>query len=242
MGRTLNRKALAELLDKDPAQITRWTTAGMPHDVVADVKRYDADECRAWIQSHVRERSVRAEPASAPAPLPTSAIEPEPVRELSPQEIELLAVLENPQASSIDRAAAGFRLAGLAVANAYRAGQVSPQQLESLKKQGEELRKSEDAYLALAQKRGDLIERSVAKTVAGQIAQRLVQLLSNLENTLATQLEIWRDDKSFSAAPTDTRQRLVRAWFADQAKQIRRLAADDFEAMIQAEETEQSGG
>lgn len=238
MGRTLNRKALAEMLDKDPAQLTRWTAAGMPHDLVAGVKLYDASECRAWIQSNVRERSVRAEPTAAPSPLPTSAIEPEPVRELSPQEIELLDVLENPQASSIDRAAAGFRLAGLAVANAYRAGQVSPQQLESLKKQGEELRKSEDAYLALAQKRGELIERATAKMVAGQIAQRLVQLLSNLENTLATQIEIWRDDPGFNTQPTDTRQRLVRAWFEDQAKNFRRLSADDFEQMIQLEETD----
>jgi len=245
MARTLNLKALSEALGLDKGQLSRESNRpGFPFDKVSGVRLFDAEEVRAWRVANVKPSRRRgtgqslqvqaadASPIAASSPAGSGEIPSPP--ELSAHEKELMRVLEDPQASEVSRAEAGFAIAGIAAAAAYRRGEMGVQHLENLKKQGEELRKAKADYIDLAERRGELIERDVAQELAGDLALRLVTILSNVENALATRFEIWMADPAFQALPTEQRQQQIRSWFEDQARTLRELEAAEIDALIES--------
>ena len=245
MGRTLKRKALAEALGKDPAQITRWTQRGMPHDVIGGDNFYNAAECAEWISKNVSEkpRGAKAESPTLPlagAPAATIATPPTP-RELNDQERQFVKVLADPEATEVQRAEASYALACLTVSQGYESGKLGTKQLEDLKKQSEELRHVREAYIDLAERSGELISRDVAKAVAGGLAQRVLNILNTVENSIGTQIEIWLADESFRLLGTEERTRQVRQWFEVQARAARDTEAATIDKMIQEQVQERSG-
>lgn len=254
MERTLNRKALAEELDKDAGQITRWTKSGMPHNRIGRNPRYNAAECRAWIAEHVHERpdlkkreQAPAMPAAVSPSLPlleSAALAPVIVPTKPPQIVPGLpadhplmkTLLSNERPNPMAMAEAVLSVATRQVALKAQAGEISAQQLDSVSKALEELRRSQAAWMEISADRGQLIQRDVALAVCGQMAQRLKECVDRIVNSLSQQVEVWTQDPAFSL-PTDStgRNRLVRAWVENFARDIRRLEAEEIDKMIERE-------
>lgn len=141
--------------------------------------------------------------------------------------------------------------AGLASASrrfAERApGSSASRLLEDLGEALKALRITEDAYLELAKRRGELIERDVAKAVVGAMARRFVLACQRLEVRAAGQVELWLADEKLRAMSVDERARVVRAFVAEQTKQARleesaAAAAAEIEHMVAAEIADRKGG
>jgi hypothetical protein len=238
MARTLTLKALADVLAAERGQsaeslnvqLCRWSRRpGFPVDRKRGAKPlFDLDEVRAWLDANTRSRRPELQSSAIPQPLPA--------RELDAHEAALVRVLEDPGATDLERAEAGYALASKIVATAHRAGNLGVQQLENLKKQGEELRKAKADAIDLAERRGELIGQDIAKAVAGALVLRLLEILNNIENMLATQFEIWMADQAFRALATDERTRRVRAWLEDYARTLRQAEYEVVIAAIKREE------
>lgn len=104
----------------------------------------------------------------------------------------------------------------------------------------EELRKGAGGYLKLAQEKGDLIRRDVAKAVIGQLAQRAIRVLERYEVQLAQRVEAWFGDPAFKALSSEERARVVRAWAVDQTQSVRSVEAAEVEKLVAAEVEEQA--
>lgn len=183
---------------------------------------WDLDEVRSAIAANVRQRGKA-----------TSGARPR----VAPDDPLLLALTDS-DSDPLTIARTAARLAARAVAEGLVGGRPGARDLDNLKRTLEELRRSEEDYMALEVRRGELIERDVAKAVAGGLAQRLIEILNNVEAMLPTQFEIWAGDESFMEETTERRARQIRDWFDAQAVALRSTTADSIEAMIQTEATD----
>lgn len=215
---------IARALGVDRSTPKRW--ASEPWFPPRGAHGWNVEAVRVAAESAGRLRRV-SRPAMlgatlAPGVVQSSAIlEPLPARELDEHEASLMRVLEDPAATDLARAEAGYALASKIIASAYRAGNIGGQQLDNFKKQGEELRRAKTDAIDLAERQGELISRDIAKAVAGALILRLLEILNNVENMLATQFEIWLADEAFRALSTDDRARQIRAWFDAYARVLR---------------------
>ena len=189
---------------------------------------WDLDEVRAAIASNVNRRKG-ADEDKVPD---TSRFE---------SDDPLIQALRSSESKPIDIARAAVRLAARKFAYNLETGRIGMRDLDDLKRALEELRRSEEAYVELAERRGELIERDVAKAVAGGLALRLVGILNEVENALAVQVEIWLEDAQFRKLTTDARSRQVREWFDKRSRLIRSADANEVEAMIVGEVQERNG-
>ena len=142
--------------------------------------------------------------------------------------------------SALNVTRAAMKLAARRVADAAVTGRIGAGDLDDLKKSLQELRQAETGYIELGKQRGELIERSVAKACAGHLALRLIQVLGTLENSIATQVEIWLSDEALKSLSTEQRGRQVRQWFEQQSHAARDQEADAIESMIKNEVKEQA--
>lgn len=145
----------------------------------------------------------------------------------------VLATSKNPE--EIAQANVQLVARGLATAES-----LAPKDVLSMKAALEELRKGAAGYLELRKKKGEVIERDVAKVVIGQMARRAVAVLERYEVQLAQRVELWLADASFLTAPSEERARIVRAWASSATQDVRRTEAEDVERLIAAEVKEQS--
>lgn len=137
----------------------------------------------------------------------------------------------------LEIARAAARLASRATA--APTGLALVEALESLKRTLAELRMCEADFLELAKKKGEVIERDVAKVCMGKLSARFVLALERLETRLAGQVELWVSGNTLPEAPED-RSRVVRKWIVDQTAALRTEESSPearaaLEAMIQAE-------
>lgn len=246
MARTLNLKALSAALGVDKGQLSKeMKRPGFPFDLIADHKVCDAEEVRAWRAANIKPsmRRTRAvvqtianqSDVAAPLPAPTGVPAAPVARALTDQERKLASVLADPDAGDVEKAAASYAIACLKVSRGYESDKLGARELDDLKKQSEELRRVRSEFMTLAERRGELIERDVAKAVAGALVHRLLTILVTVENSMPTQFEIWLADKAFIDQGTEQRAQQIRKWFCDQARSLRTTEADAIEALIKNE-------
>jgi len=238
--------ALAEALGFHKSRISQLRK--MPWFPDPGPDGWEVDRVRAAIAANVKGRRGkgkpgprRGQPAPPPAPPPPAWLAgPTPGEPLDPREAELVRVLEEgDDPAQLAKAAAQAAARDLA---AVRAGErdAGARDIESLAKALSELRQTERALLDLRQRRGELIERTVARATAGAIALKFTRALANLEAMLSTQVEVWLADPAWRDGAADIRRREIRNWVQDQARELRELVADDIdEAAEQLESGQQ---
>ena len=96
------------------------------------------------------------------------------------------------------------------------------------------LRKTEAGYLEMAQRRGALIERDVAKACMAAVTRRFVLACERLEVRIASQMELWLVDPGLRALSPGERVKVVREWVRVQTKQAR-LGETEAEARAEIE-------
>ena len=143
-----------------------------------------------------------------------------------------IALLMSGEAEAIDIARTSVQLAARTYAANISQDGAGARDLDNLKRALEELRRSEEGYLDLAERRGNLIQRHVAIAVVGQLVTRMVELLNTVEHLLATQVEIWHEDRRREDLPVEERRALVREWFNDQVRALRTTETDQIEELI----------
>lgn len=105
----------------------------------------------------------------------------------------------------------------------------------------EEARKGASGYLKIAQERGELVKRTVAKVVIGDVVQRAVRILERYEVELAARVEAWFGDEKFRAMTSEERARAIRAWAQAKTHDLRSTEAKEIEDLVAAEVKEQAG-
>lgn len=228
-ARTLKLKELAAALGVDAGQLSRETKrAGFPCDIVAGSKLFSVDEVRAW-----REANIRIRPKPVQAPELESKSEPpkaEPPPKPAPE--ALTRILGDAATSPIARARAAEQLAAWRVSEAAAGGVLGGREIEALSRAGEELRRAEQDYIAIAREREELIERTIAVQCMGALCMRLVSDLNKVEHALAVQVEIWRGETSFNELSTEKRAGVIREWFQHLANETRELTVKELDGMI----------
>lgn len=126
------------------------------------------------------------------------------------------------------------------VARSIARADLSVKHVIAMKSALEELRKGASGYLEIAKKRGELIERDVAKVVLGQLARRAIAVLERYEVQLAQQVEAWVSDGAFLAKGSEERARVVRAWAIGYTHECRKVEANTIEDLVAAEVKEQA--
>jgi hypothetical protein len=154
--------------------------------------------------------------------------------EVTDADAQVLASADHP----VELVKAAVRLAARRLARDPKASR--SKLLDDLNKAVDNLRLTEQGFLELTIRRGELIERDVAKACMGALARRFVLACERLEVRVAAQVELWLADEKLRALSTDERGRAVRAWVAQQTKQARLGETDDaareeIEKMIAAE-------
>ena len=256
MARTLNNKELAAALGVDAGLLSRWAKRdGFPCDTVKGVRLADAGEVRAWIDTNIRPRKAgggappetlpllasaeapRApeKPAEKRAPTPPSPPKIPAQTPLAMESDPLVQALKMRGGDPLEMSRAAVGLMARQIATQATAGTISAPQLDSLKKSLEELRRSEEAYLELATRRGELLEREHAKAICGDMANRLNMCLDRIINQLARQIELWLIDDKFKTTDTEGRGRQVRTWIETTCTEVRRLEAEEIDRLIEQE-------
>lgn len=121
-----------------------------------------------------------------------------------------------------------------------RAGTLTAGHAIAMKATMEEARKSAAGYLKLAQERGELIKRDVAKTVIGGIVRRSVLILERYEVELAQRVEAWLGDEKFRSMTSEERARAVREWAVEKSYALRKIEATELERLVADEVKEQA--
>jgi len=174
------------------------------------------------------------QPATSPAENPAAS------SKYDGADDDLLAVLNSKESSALQQNRAAFQLASRRLARAQRADEVSPNDFEGFKKAAQELRNAESAYIELEKQRRDLIPRHEVRAIVGECAARLVQVLSSLETSLATEVSIWLADKSFVQSSADERSRRVRRFVREKTITARTDEAGTIEKLIDSQHDDDS--
>lgn len=183
---------------------------------------WPVEKCQAAFESHVarrvdgRGRKRRDRPASS-----------------APDEIVLSpGALTDPASTPLEVTRATMRLIAAQLSAQASSGSIDEVTCRALKQALEELRRAEKAYIDLAERTGELVQRDAAKAAIGRVTQRLCAALEDIESTIAARVERWLGDSGWLAMPTENRGREVRRWVAGRARELRETTADDIEAMI----------
>lgn len=138
----------------------------------------------------------------------------------------------------VEQARAAVALASKRLAAANASGE--SQALEDLHAALAGLRNTEKAFMDLAERRGELVDRDILKQLVGEAVSRGVSVLERYEAQLANRVEEWVGDSAFLSATSEERTRIVRAWAREQADSVRSMTADELEKMIAAEVEERA--
>lgn len=208
---------------------------------------WDVEACRAAYRLNVTPPEERAGGLPAVAASPPGASS-EPARPIPPApppkpldaRAQALVDTLRRDADPLDMARAAVRLVASKFADGVEARQLGARAVAELTDAMEELRRTEAACLEQARKRGDLIERDVAKAVAGALARRYVLSCERIGMRFASQVELWIADEAFREATSDERGLAVAAWAREQTRQARLAETDDevraaIEALVVAE-------
>lgn len=144
---------------------------------------------------------------------------------------DVLATSKDP----LELARAGLQIEARRLAEDVRQGRDTGAS-SPFKKSLEELRRTEQGYLEIAVTSGKLIERDVAKALAGNVAARFIAALDRYEAAGAKQVEIWLSDPEFTKLDSEGRGQKIRAWFREKSRAARRVEAADLERWVVEEQ------
>jgi hypothetical protein len=151
-----------------------------------------------------------------------------------PADAASIEVLMSDKASALDFSRAAAQLAARRVARAARHDTLGVNEIESLKVVLQELRNAESDYLALQARRDELIPRDTVREMVGETIARCVRDMEILENSIATEFEVWLADPVVREAPADDRARAIREFVAKTCREVRQTHADGVDALLQA--------
>lgn len=194
---------------------------------------------RGWDLTEVqRAMEAREAPSSSDRPEGEDDGEEEEPRASSPIGTDDLQVLEA-GTDPVAIARTAMRIASRQLAEA------GPREkrgsLESLKRTLEELRRTDQGFMAIARERGELIDLEIAKTLVGEAVTRAIRVLERYEVLLASKIESLLADATFAALSPEERARSVRSWAREQTYSLRTMQADELDRMIAAEAAERAG-
>lgn len=138
---------------------------------------------------------------------------------LSEHELAFIETLADPNASPVDKGRATYNLATLRMSAAAREGSVSGSMLAEISRALQELRRSEEAYMDIEVRRGDLVPLEMCQEIVGELVRRLNDACNRLMARLSTEVEIWR----ISDRPPEERKRTIRTWVATQFNEVKEL-------------------
>lgn len=213
---------LARALSVDKATVSRWRTE--PWFPKQDARgRYDVPEIRRLAAANGKRVSAAA-PGGDHAGV--SADHPD------------IVTLRSGTATPAQIRDAALHILAKRFADGAVSGKGGIKDGDNISRALEELRRGEQADFELAVKRGEYIPRDTAKALGGALALKLVAILNTLENTLAAQVEQWQVDPEFQALGTDAKRLKIRTWIEAQGRALRTIGADELEALIRSEESE----
>lgn len=207
-----------------------WFPPGPPWDVDAVREIIDRNRQRAP-RGHAkpRARAPRKASKSKAGKAPTTHAARKPKIDYPEP---LLATLEDPNSDAVAIGTAAVQLSALRFASGLRSGDGGFRDLTELKQSLEELRRARADYLKLGISQGELVTRTTAKALAGQLVQQLLQILANVEALLPVQVEIWMATPAFRDLKPEKRRVTVTHWFRGHAHELRESGADDLEKML----------
>lgn len=153
------------------------------------------------------------EPGAAPNTTTNAAIV------LDPNELAYINTLADPNASPVDKGRATYNLATLRLSRMAREGAISGAMLSEISKSLQELRRSEEGYMQIEERRGDLVPLPLCQEIVGELVRRLNDVCSKLSSLLGTEIEVWMT----SNASSTERRRTIRAWLQHQMHELRTL-------------------
>lgn len=199
---------LAEALSRNKGYVSRLSKQPWFPQRGED-NSWDVEACQRAIAANLAQRG-RNKPAEAPPP----------VKALAAKDDQLVLALHGAETTEVQALEAAFRLATRHLANAATEGLLGAHDLQNITRASEELRRAKDAALDLDLRQGAVITRDQALAALGLLVGRLQTILNSVESLLGTQVEIWREDPHLHQLPTKDRARLVREWFAGQARNL----------------------
>jgi hypothetical protein len=251
--------ALGRALGVGPQQLNGESRReGFP--IVVDTpgeRRFDVEAVRAWRLANVKPNPAgrRGRPPRLGIPMPATQGDVSP--ELKPESApvarslwnEPLAKDDDPfivsmrsgSATALDITRAAVQMLSRQMANEAVTGRVSAPTQDSFKKSLAELRAAESGYVELERSMRNLIPRAEVEGLVGACVSRLIRALGMIENAIATEVNLWVSDSAFARMAADERGRLVRAFVAKQANEVRRMEADGVQKMIDGERADEDG-
>jgi len=185
--------------------------------------RYDVEEVRKWREANVKPRAPARE-RPTPAKLADGAL----ARADDPF---ILAMMSgDADALTINRAA--MQMASRRVALGAVSGTLGANDLDGLKKTLQELRAAEAGYIELEKSKAKLVDEATVLEIVGACCARLVRCVTVLENSMATEVNLWTADPAFRDAPTEERTRIVREFVKRTCRAVRQLEAAEVRKMV----------
>jgi len=209
--------------------------AACPFRKYAGRIQYDMARLPQWIQQQKSDKSPRAPTAGIIAsrgatPSMVAGVSDNSLSILSKHEIAFINTLADPHASPVDKGRATYNLATLRMSAAAREGSVSGSMLAEISRALQELRRSEEAYMDIEVRRGDLVPLEMCQEIVGELVRRLNDACNRLMSRLATEVEIWR----ISNRPPDERKRTIRSWVATQFNEVKELESKSTAKALEA--------
>ena len=86
--------------------------------------------------------------------------------------------------------------------------------------------------LEIADQEDQIMPITEVHEFAGTLVGRLVQVLSNIENAIASEFGLWLADPKIGDLPTDERTRMIREFVRKNADDLRRLSTSDIKQVV----------
>jgi len=138
---------------------------------------------------------------------------------VSKGEVTFIDVLADPFATPVDKARATYNLSTLRLSQMARQGAVSGNMLGDISKTLQELRRAEEGYMQIEERRGLLIPLDLCQEVVGELVRRLNDVCNRLVALLSTEIEVWMAED----VKSNERKRKIRAWLFAQMHEIKTL-------------------
>lgn len=184
---------------------------------------WDVAEVLAAIEANIRTRS---KPVKTGAAVSNN----EPVEESIP-ETDALSILQDSQSDPGTKARALLSLVSVEVAKKSKAGSISRADVDNMKHALEQVRHAEKTYLDIKVRKGELIEREVAKAIIFQLGKRFESVLDVLKISLSS----WILDETEDQELLDD----FKDEFVKLSRDKMRLETSELEEMITTEEERQ---
>ena len=148
---------------------------------------------------------------------------------LDPNELHYIETLADPDATPVEKGRATYHLSTLRLSKMAREGAISGTMLAEISRSLQELRRSEEGYMVIEEKRGQLVPLDLCQEMIGELVRRLNDAGNKLVGLLSTEIDVWMSSDMTSTE----RKRTIRAWLLRQLGELRTLEAKTVVDMTQ---------